>query len=179
MFILMVAALQAEVMRSPPLPPAPPIPPPFSHKIEAAALRLGTRVNGEFERCGDARTNSNGRYVEAMGTPAFSAAWQKATAAMNDALTVCRGLRQALRDQNDFLVRVAQTGTKHDADLAAAQLENVSSELEATEQYFATETPRYRDLLTTGWGNPHCVEQADGYMPASSICPAGSGASRR
>lgn len=98
---------------------------------------------------------------------------------MNNALTVCRGLRRALRDQEDFLVRIAQDGTPHDSVLAAGQLENVSSELEATEQYFATEAPRYRDLLTFGWGNPHCAERPDGFMPASSICPKGAPASQR
>lgn len=178
MVILIVATLQVEVA-SPPLPPATPPPPPFTHKIEAAARRVGGRVNAEFKRCGDARTNSNGRYVEAMGTPAHSAKWKKATVAMEKALTVCRGLRQALRDQEDFLVGIAQNGTSHDGDLAAGQLEAVSSELEATEQYFATETPRYRELLTIGWGTPHCVERPDGFMPPSSICPKGTAASQR
>jgi hypothetical protein len=178
MFAVMIAALQVEVMRSPPLPPAPPPPPPFTRKIEAVALRLGIRVNDEFKRCGDARTISNGRWVEAMGTPAHSTEWKKATIALEKALTVCRGLQLALRDQQDFLVSVARSGTRHDGDLAAGQLEVVSSELVATEQYFATETPRYRNLLTAGWGDPHCVEHPDGYMPASSICPESTAAQR-
>lgn len=179
MLILIVAALQVEVVTSPPLPLAPPPPPPFTHKIEAAALRIGERVNDEFKQCGDARTNSNGRYVEAMGTPAHSTEWERATVTMENALTVCRGLLQALRDQEDFLVGVAQNGTRHDAELAAGQLAGVSSELEAAEQYFATETPRYRELLTVGWGSPHCVERPDGFMPPSSICPKGTGVSQR
>lgn len=166
----MVAALQVEVFRSPPLPPAPPPPPPFTHKVEAVARRIGARVTDEFKQCGDSRTNSNGRYVEAMGTPAHSAEWKKATVAMQNALNVCRGLRRALRDQEDFLVRVAQSGSPHDGALAAGQIETISSELEATEQYFATEAPRYRELLTVGWGNPHCVERPDGFMPPSSMC---------
>ena len=89
---------------------------------------------------------------------------------MENALTVCRGLKLALREQEDFLVSVTQNGTRHDGGLAAKQLEDVSSELQATEQYFVTEAPRYRELLTVGWGNPHCVERADGFMPPSSVC---------
>jgi hypothetical protein len=105
--------------------------------------------------------------------------WLKAALAMNNALTVCRDLRRALRDQEDFLVGVAQNGTKYDGDLAAGQLVGVSYELEGIEQYFVTEAPRYRELLTVGWGNPHCVERPDGFMPTSSVCPKGTGASQR
>jgi hypothetical protein len=137
------------------------------------------RVDDEFKRCGAARTNSNGRYVEAFGTASYSAEWHQAALAMNNALTVCRGLRRALREQEDFLVGIAQSGGSHDAALAAAQLEGVSSELEATEQYFATEARRYRELIAVGWGNPHCDEHPDGFMPASSICPKGTDAPRR
>jgi len=176
--ILMVAALQVEIVRFPPLPAAPPSLPPFTHKVEAVARRIGMRVNDEFKRCGEARAYSNKYSVDAFGTLRHSAEWKKATAAMENALTVCRGLRQALRDEEDFLVAVTQHGTKYDGDLAAGQLRGVSSELEATEQYFATETPRYRELLTAGWGNPHCAERPDGFMPASSICPKGAGGSQ-
>ena len=179
MFILMVAALQVEVLTSPPLPPVAPPPPPFTNKVEAVARRMGTRVNDEYKRCGDARAYSNKYSVEAFGTPRHSAEWKKATVAMENALMVCRGLRRALRDQEDFLVSVVQSGATHDAALAAGQLEGVSSELEATEQYYATETPRYRELLTVGWGNPHCVEHPDGFMPPSSVCPKGTEASQR
>jgi hypothetical protein len=175
----MVAALQVEVVTSPPLPRVPPSPPPFTHKVEAVARRIGARVSDGFKRCGDARTNSNGRYVEAMGTPAHSAEWKKATVAMKNALTLCRSLQRALRDQQDFLVGLAQNGKKHDGDLATGQLETVSSELQATEQYFVSEARRYRELLTVGWGNPHCVERPDGYMPARSICPKGTEASHQ
>lgn len=179
MLILIVAALQVEVVSFPPLPAAPPPPPPFTRKVEAMAQRIGTRVNDEFKRCGDARTNSNGRYVEAFGTSRYSAEWNKAALAMNNALKVCRGLRRALRNQKDFLTGVAQNGSKYDHDLAAGQLVGVSYELDGIEQYFATETPRYRELLTVGWGNPHCAERPDGFMPPSSICPQGTGSSRR
>lgn len=171
MLILTIAALQVDVVRLPPTPPPPAIPPPFTHKVQAVTKRIGLRVNEEFKRCGDATTNSNGRYVEAFGTPRFSAEWKKAAIAIKNALTVCRGLRRALREQEDFLVSVAQDGTSHDGALAAKQLEGVSSELHATEQYFATEARRYRQLLTDGWGDPHCAERPDGFMPASSICP--------
>jgi len=177
--ILMVAALQVETISSPPLPRVPPPPPPFSRKVEAVALGIGARVNHEFERCGEARANSNARSVEAFGTPRHSAEWKKATVAMEKALTVCRSLQRALRDQEDFLVRVTQNGTKYDGDLAAGQLVGVSYELEATEQYFATEAPRYRELITIGWGNPHCADRPDGFMPPSSICPTGTHASQR
>lgn len=173
MLILMVAALQAEFAQPLPLPAVPPPPPPFTHKVETVARRIGARVNDEFKRCGDASANSNARSVEAFGTPRFSAEWRRAALAMNNALTVCRALRRALRDQEDFLVGVAQNGTRYDGDLAAGQLVGVWYELQATEQYFATEAPRYRQLLTVGWGNPHCAERPDGYMPASSICPTG------
>ena len=172
MFFLMVAAQQV-TFDAGPMPRVPPPPPPFTRKVEAVARRTGARVNDEYKRCGDARANSNARFVEAFGTPRYSADWKKAALAMNNALTVCRGLRRALRDQTDFLVQVTQTGTKYDGDLAAGQLVGVSSELEATEQYFTTETPRYRELLTVGWGNPHCAERPDGFMPPSSICPKG------
>jgi hypothetical protein len=173
--ILVVAALQVQIVSSPPLPRVPPPPPPFSRKVEAVALRIGVRVKDEFKRCGDARTNSNARSVEAFGTPRHSGEWKEATLALENALTVCRGLRRALRDQEDFLVAVTQNGTMHDGHLAAEQLVGVWSELEATEEYFATEAPRYRELLTVGWGNPHCAERADGFMPPSSICPKGYG----
>jgi len=173
--ILMVAALQAEVIKFPPLPRAPPPPPPFTHKVEAVARRIGARVNDEFKRCGDSRTYSNKYSVEAFGTPRFSAEWKKAADAMNSALTVCRDQRRALREQEDFLVGIARKGNKHDGDLAAGQLVSVWYELEAIEQYFATETPAYRKLLTEGWGDPHCLERPDGYMPASSLCSKGIG----
>jgi hypothetical protein len=143
------------------------------------AHRIGARVADEFKRCGYARTNSNGRYVDAMGTPRHSAEWNNAARAINNAFTVCRGLRRALRDQEDFLVGIAQNGNRHDGSLAAQQLENVSSELVALEQYFATEAPRYRALLTVGWGNPHCVERADGYISPTAVCPKGVGASQQ
>lgn len=179
MLILMFAALQVETISSPPLPLALPPPPPFSRKIGAVAVRIGARVNSEFKRCGDARAYSNKYSVEAFGTPRHSAEWTKATVAMENALTVCRGLRRALRDQEDFLVGVTQNGTRYDGDLAAGQLVNVSYELQETEQYFITEAPRYRELLTVGWGNPHCDEHPDGFMPPSSICPKGTEASQR
>jgi hypothetical protein len=171
--MLMVAALQVEVLTSPPLPRVPPPPPPFTHKIEAVARRIGTRVNDEFKRCGEARAYSNKYSVEAFGTPRFSAEWKKAADAMNNALTVCRDQRRALHKQEEFLAGIAHNGAKYDADLAAGQLVGVRYELQGIEQYFVTETPRYRKLLTEGWGDPHCLERPDGYMPASSLCPAG------
>jgi hypothetical protein len=174
----MVAALQVEVLTSPPLPRVPPPPPPFTHKVELVARRLGARVNDEFKRCGDARAYSNKYSVEAFGTQRFSTEWKKAADAMHNALTVCRDLRRALRDQRDFLIRVARKGTTYDAKLAAGQLVGVSYEFEGIEQYFATETPRYRKLLTEGWGDPHCLEHPDGYMPTSSLCPQGMGTSQ-
>lgn len=177
MLILMAAALQVQVVTSSPMPAAPPPAPPFTHKVEAIARRIGARVNNEFKRCGDARAYSNKYSVEAFGTPRFSAEWKKAADAMNSALTVCRDLRRALRQQEDFLVGVAQNGNRYDGDLASGQLVGVWYELQGTEQYFATETPRYRKLLTDGWGDPHCLEHPDGYMPASSLCPQGMGTS--
>lgn len=97
---------------------------------------------------------------------------------MSDALTICRGLRRALRDRKYFLLDVVASGEKYDSDLAAHEINGVSSELKATENFLDQETFRYRDLLTAGWGNPHCVERPDGYMPPSSICPQASGASQ-
>ena len=177
MLVLMAVALQVQVVTFPPMPAAPPPPPPFTHKVEAVARRIGARVNDEFKRCGDASAYSNKYSVEAFGTPRFSVEWKKAADAMNNALTVCRDLRRALREQEDFLVGVAQNGNKHDGNLAAGQLIGVWYELQGTEQYFATEAPRYRKLLTEGWGDPHCLERPDGYMPASSLCPQGMGTS--
>lgn len=179
MLLMMIAAVQVEVRASPSLPAAPPPPPPFTQKVEAAARRIGARVEDEFKRCGDARANGNARSVEAMGTPKHSAEWETATVAMKNALTVCRGLRHALRDQQRFLAGVARNGTRYDRGLAAGQLVGVRYEIEGIEQYYADETPRYRDLRATGWGNPHCVDRPDGFMPPSSICPNGTGASHR
>lgn len=176
MLILMVAALQAEVISFPPLPRVPPPPPPFTRKVEVTARRIGARVSAEFERCGYARTNSNGRYVEAMGTPAHSPEWQKAAAAMENALKVCRGLRRALRAQQNFLRGIAQNGTRHDAELASGQLKTVSYELQGLEQYYATEVPQYRQVLSVGWGDPHCVEHPDAFTPPIAACPKGSDA---
>jgi len=168
-----MVALQAQVISFPPVPPALARHAAFTRNVEAVARRKGARVNDKFKQCGDARAYSNKYSVEAFGTPRFSAEWKKAADAMSNALTVCRGLRRALRDQEDFLVGIAQAGNKHDGDLAADQVIGVSSELGATEQFFATETLRYRKLLTEGWGDPHCLERPDGYMPASSLCPKG------
>lgn len=179
MLSLLVATLQAQVVWSPPLPRAPPPPPPFSHDVQIAAERLASRVSDEFKFCGHARARSNARSVEAFGTARYSAKWNTAAVAMKSALTVCQGQRQALRAQQDFLIGVVQNGTRDDADLAVAQLGTVAYELEGIEQFFVSEAPRYRELLTTGWGNPHCADHADGYLPPSSICPSGVGASHR
>lgn len=179
MLILIIAALQVQVITTPPLPPAPPPLPPFTQKVDAVARRLGARVNDEYKRCGDARNYSNKYSVEAFGTPRFSAEWKKAADAMNNALTVCRDQQHALRKQQDFLVGIVQYGTKYDGELAARLLDDVGFELRAIEQYFATEAPRYRKLLTDGWGDPHCLERPDGYMPASSLCPEGTKATQR
>ena len=177
MLNLIAAAVQ--VVRIQPIPRVPPPPPPFTRKVEAEAHRISARAYAEFKRCGDARTNSNGRSVEAFRSPRFSPEWKKATVAMENALTVCQGLRLALRNQEDFLIGVVQNGTRHDAELAVPQLGNVSSELEGLEQYFASEARRYRQLLTVGWGDPHCAARADGFMPPSSICPPDRPGSQR
>lgn len=175
--LLLMAALQQMVAVPLPIPPAPPPPPPFSRKVEAAADRIGARVNREFERCGDARTNSNGRHVDAMGSPAHSAQWSRAMVALESALTICQGLQRALRDQEDFLVGVVRNGNSHDADLAAGQLTGVLSELQATEQFFATEAPRYRELMRTGWASPHCdAGPLTGFERPGSVCPGAAAA---
>ena len=168
--VVMVAALQLKVLTSPPLPRVPPPPPTFTRKVQVVAQRIEARVNHEFKRCGNARAYSNKYSVEAFGKPRFSAEWKIAADAMNNALTVCRDQRRTLRKQEDFLVGVAQNGSKYDGNLAAGQLVGVWYELQGIEEYFATEAPRYRQLLTEGWGDPHCLEQPDGYMPASSLC---------
>ncbi|MDB5692486.1 MAG: hypothetical protein JWO81_1549 [Alphaproteobacteria bacterium] len=153
------------------LPPAPPAPPPFSRKANAAAGSIGAQVSQEFKRCGYARTNSNGRYVDALGTARHSPEWQKATLAMNNALTVCRNLREALRRQKDFLLDLVQNGRGQDVDAARIRLDSVSSELEALERFFSTETLKYRDLVNVGWGNPHCDEgPLTGFERPASLC---------
>ena len=139
-------------------PPPPPAPPPFTAQVSSEARFLASRVSDEFERCGAARTNSNGRYVEAMGTARHSTQWSRATLAMSNALTVCRDLRQALRAQKDFLLSVIETGSKEDIEAARVRLGSVLSELEALENYFRTEGPRYREQVNMGWGNPHCIQ---------------------
>ena|SRR5947209_3815310 len=124
------------------------------------------------------RRTAMGASSRRLGLPRYSAEWNKAAVAMNNALTICRDLRRALRDQKDFLVHVTQNGIRYDGDLAAGQLVNVSYELEGVEQYYTTESPRYRQLLTAGWGNPHCAERPDGFMRPSRICPKGTDASQ-
>ena len=178
MLFLILAALQAgsSVSAS---PPAPLPPTPFTHKVEVMSRLLAASVTDEFKRCGDARTNSNGRYVEAMGTARFSSEWRRATETISDALTICRGLRRALRDRKDFLLDVMTGGSSYDSDLASREIDGVSFDLEATERYFREEAARYRGLLMTGWGDPHCVERPDGYMPPSSICPKASSSSQQ
>lgn len=155
----------------------PPVrPPPFSKKAARVAGLLETRVTNEFKRCGYARTYSNGRYVEAMGTARYSAKWNLARSATNNALTVCRGLRQALRNQKDFLLEVIQHGTKPDVRAATFRLDTVANELSALESFFSTETLRYRDLAAIGWGTPHCVSGSlESLSPPEIICPALSG----
>lgn len=153
------------------LPPAPPPAPPFSRKAEAAAGSIGALVSREFKRCGAADTNSNGRYVEALGTARHSPEWQKAAVAMNNALTVCRDLRGVLRRQKDFLLDLIQNGAGEDVIAARVRLQSVSSELAALETFFSAETLQYRDLVNAGWGNPHCSERAlTGFEPPSSLC---------
>lgn len=178
MFVLFVAALQVQVITMPPMPAAPPPPPPFTPKVEAVAEQIAARVNDAFKRCGDASAYSNKYSVEAFGTPRFSAEWKKAADAMRNALTVCRDKRRELRKQKDFLLSVTRNGTKYDRQLAAGALVGLSYELHASEQYFATEKPRYRRLLIDGWGDPHCIDRPDGYMPASSVCRKGEQPSR-
>ncbi|TMJ18672.1 MAG: hypothetical protein E6G92_02190 [Alphaproteobacteria bacterium] len=127
-------------------------------------------MSREFARCGEATTNSNGRYVEALGTARHSAEWQRAALAMNNALAVCRHLRGALRRQKDFLLGLVQGGAGQDVDAARARLDGVSSELEALERFFSTETLKYRDLVNVGWGNPHCAAPLTGFEPPASLC---------
>jgi hypothetical protein len=178
MLIIIIAALQSGVMAGAPVPPAPPPHLPFTHRVQIAAQKLGERVGAEYKRCGDARAYSNKFGVEAFGTARFSTEWKKATEALKQALTVCRDQQRALRHQDEFLIEVAQHGTKYDADLASIRLRAVSLELHAIEQYFSSEIPRYRKLITDGWGDPHCLEHADGYMLASSLCPPTADKSR-
>lgn len=90
---------------------------------------------------------------------------------MNNALTVCRRLRRALRRQKDFLLNLVQSGAGQDIDAAQVRLDSVSSELEALERFFSTETLKYRDLVNVGWGNPHCVEgPLTGFERPASLC---------
>lgn len=178
MFFLMVAAQQV-TFDGDPMPRVPPPPPPFTRNVETVARRLGARVNDEYKRCGDARAYSTKYSVEAFGTARYSAEWNKAARAINNALTICRSLWQALADQENFLVRVSKNGNRYDRHLAAGQLVGLSYEFQGIEQYFATETPYYRELLAVGWGKPHCAQRPDGFMPPSSICPKDIGASQQ
>ena len=89
---------------------------------------------------------------------------------MNNALAVCRHLRGALRRQKDFLLGLVQGGAGQDVDAARARLDGVSSELEALERFFSTETLKYRDLVNVGWGNPHCAAPLTGFEPPASLC---------
>ena len=153
------------------LPPVPPAAPPFSRRAIPAARSIGAQVSREFTRCSDASTNSNGRYVEALGTARHSPEWQRAALAMDNALTVCRDLRSALRRQKDFLLDLVQSRAGQDVDAARVRLDSVSAELEALERFFSTETLRYRDLVNVGWGNPHCNERRlTGFEPPTSLC---------
>lgn len=173
LFAILAAAIHVQAAASPGIPPAPKPPPPFSADVEAVARLKGMRVFASYETCGDARARSNARAVEAFGTPQHSAEWEKATAALKIALFVCQEQRRALRDKQDFMEEVATNGSSHDRDLSARQVESISYELKAIEQYYTEETIRYRHLVMTGWGSPHCDAHPDGYMPPSSICKAG------
>lgn len=173
LFAIIAAAIQVQVFASPGVPPAPKPLPPFSADVEAVARLRGARVFAAYKTCGDARARSNARAVEAFGTPRHSAAWEKATAALKTALFVCQEQRQALRDQQDFIEDVVATGSAYDRNLAALQVDGISSELKAIEQYYADNTLRYKHLITIGWGSPHCAAHSDGYMPPSRICTAG------
>jgi len=153
------------------LPPAPPPLPPFSRRVTPSARSIGAQVSREFARCGDAGTNSNGRYVDALGTARHSPEWQRATLAMNNALTVCRGLRGALRRQKDFLADLIRNGSAQDADAARVRLGSASSGLEALERFFSSETLKYRDLVDAGWGDPHCAHgPLTGVERPESLC---------
>lgn len=132
------------------VPLAPPLPPPFTPNVEAEVRRIGERTTAEFARCGLARTNSNGRYVEAVGTPAHSPKWKKARAAMRDALNTCQGLRDALRDQVDHFQHIVQDGAPTDAQTAQRSLSGLASELQGIEHFYTTETSRYRQLVSYG-----------------------------
>lgn len=132
------------------LPLAPPLPPPFTPNVEAEVRRIGKRTYEEFARCGPARTNANGRYVEAIGTPANSLQWKKAAAAMHEALNTCRGLRDALRDQVDHFQHIVQDGAPNDAQTAQLSLNGLAYELEGVENFYNTETSRYRQLVRYG-----------------------------
>lgn len=171
MISLVSASLQAAAIATLSMPAPPKPPPPYTHKVEVMSKLLGDHVAEEFKRCGDARTDSNGRSVEAMGTPRFSAEWKIATEKMRDALRICQGLRRALHNREGFLLDVVATGGKHDSDLAIPDMSGTASELKGIESFLDRETMRFRDLLAEGWGNPHCIERADGYLPPSSICP--------
>lgn len=173
LFAILAAAIQVQVVASPGAPLAPKPLPPFSTDVEAVARLRGARVFAAYETCGDARARSNARAVEAFGTLRHSVAWEKATAALKTALFVCQEQRQALRDKQDFIEDVAANGSAYDRDLAALQVDGVSSELKAIEHYYADEPLRYKHLITIGWGSPHCAAHPDGYMPSSSICAAG------
>ena len=167
--ILVAGALFALASVPPPRPP-----PPFSEKAATVATFEAEHVSYEFQRCHLATTNSNGRYVEAMGTARFSPEWKKATLAMENALNVCQDLRQALRNEKESLLRIIQSGAKQDVDAARARLDSVAFELDGIEKYFSTETIKYRDLVALGWGNPHCVDPALGSIsPPKSLCPFG------
>ena len=178
MFFLIVAVQQV-TFDAGPMPVVPSPSPPFTRNVEAVARRLGARVNDEFKQCGDARAYSTKYSVEAFGTARYSAEWNKAARSINNALTICRSLWQALVDQENFLVCVSKHGDRHDRHLAAGQLVGLPYEFQGIDQYFATETPYYRELLAVGWGNPHCAELPDSFMPPSSICPKDNGASQQ
>ncbi|MFV1920765.1 hypothetical protein VPH46_15235 [Sphingomonas sp. MJ1 (PH-R8)] len=132
------------------VPLALPLPPPFTPDVDAEVRRIGERTSAEFARCGIARTNSNGRYVEAIGTPSHSPKWKKAKAAMRNALNTCQGLRYALRDQVDHFQHIVQEGAPNDAQIAQLSLSGLASELQGVEHFYNTETSRYRQLVSYG-----------------------------
>jgi len=172
MMLPILLGIQATVTGSP-IPPAPRPLPPFTREVEAVARLKGSRVSAAYKVCSDARTNADGRWVDAMGTRPHSNAWNIATFALEHSLTVCQEQRQALREQAEFIENIIVDGSSHDSEVAAQMVDGVVSEFKAGEQYYATETPRYRQLLVVGWGSPHCIPHADGYAPNSSICAAG------
>lgn len=131
---------------------APKVFPPFTAQVEAQSRSLEARVSTEHEKCRVPFGNSAARYVEAMGTPANSAEWNRAKLALHAMIESCRGERLAARAQSDFMQAIVANGAKGDADIARDTLGSYTFRVKGLEDHLLHATLDYNELVSFGRG---------------------------